>query len=220
MQLWLHPKLGAGGGGGDANIQITVNNLCICNVFNLCLDTGALSHQIGSKWSDYFRRISVAFWCRVWTAAHVTWSSTQQSRCMWTWDINSEQGSKENKGWPCRDGPWGAIASPTEPSRVSCRHWTPQCTDVSDGGRPLTLKQNKRQWPLFLYHLLAFCPPRPATSALFQDRNGEDREQGAQIQLSPTWPGVLSQQRPALFFLFLCFFLFVILILVLGANSE
>lgn len=44
---------------------------------------------------------------------------------------------------------------------------------------PLTLKtNNKRQWPLFLYHLLAFCPPRPATSALFQDRNGEDREQG------------------------------------------
>lgn len=72
---------------------------------------------------------------------------------------------------------------------------------------PLTLKtNNKRQWPLFLYHLLAFCPPRPATSALFQDRNGEDREQGPRSSWVPRDQESFLSKDPLFFFFFFIFF--------------
>lgn len=43
-------------------------------------------------------------------------------------------------------------------------------------------------------------PPPPVSSALFHDRKGRRQGQGAQVLLSPPWPGVPSWQRV----LFLC----------------
>lgn len=111
--------------------------------------------------------ISDAFWCHVWTAVRVIWISTK-SGYTWTQDIRSEQGLKGSRGWPSRDGSRGSVktASPSPPfssltpplntSTRLCLRW--RC--------PI------RHWPLFLYHLLAFSPPPPVSSALFQDRKG------------------------------------------------
>lgn len=92
---------------------------------------------------------------------------------IWAW--------KRVRGWPCKNG---LKVSKTASSLISSFHaprWPPPMSEMEVSKKTLA--------PLFLYHLLAFCPPPPVSSASIQDRNGGRLRTGGPRSCckSPSW---------------------------------